>query len=130
MDFPTELFDLFRMRSVVFYARHLLNDRSIGFLSLVFQRHLTKVQKNDLHRARIGKDRYFLKRLLLVQICIDLPFYQRILTIRRFICVTENNDNLVPVILIGILETRRNIRSSMRVDGIKSIGATPNIQFS
>ena len=88
------------------------------------------MQKNDLHRARVCKDRYFFKRLLLVQICIDLLFYQRILTIRRFICATENNYYLVPIILIGILEMRRNIRSSMRVDRIKSIGTAPNIQLS
>ena len=67
-NFPNLCF----MSIVVFNAGQFLYYFTVCFFALIFERHLAKVRKNDLHCAGVGKDNQTFGGIGFVKEIIDL----------------------------------------------------------
>ena len=106
----TQGVDLICVGIIVRDTCQLLNNRRIGFLSLVLQTYFSEMEQYDLHRTGVCKNNYFIG-------CgkfspmegIELLFQLLILRMRGFVRVAEYQNDLVTVIVVCVLVTGKNI---------------------
>ena len=120
--------NLFLMGVISWNSSQALNLRAIGLLSLVFQRYIAKVEQNNLHGTGISEDNEFIRGFPLAKETVDFVLDKSIFPVWLLVCITEYQDDLIPVVLILVLEPGGYIGSALDIDGREAVGSVPQIQ--
>ena len=116
------------MGVIFWYSSQALNLGTIGLLSLVSQRYIAKVEQNNLHGTGIGEDHKFVRDFPLAKKSVDFVLDKGVFPVWLLVCITENQDDLISVILILVLEPGRYVGSTLDIDYREAVESVPQIQ--
>lgn len=120
--------NLFLMGVISWNSSQAFNLRAIGLLSLVSQRYIAKVEQINLHGTGIGEDNEFFRGFPLTKETVDFVLDKSIFPVWPLVCITEYQDDLIPVALILVLKPGRYVGRTLGIDGRETVGIVPQIQ--